>query len=349
MHSPEEIDSIKLSTYARGGGCGCKIAPAVLQEIIGNIKVAPSGQLISGNNNHEDAAVWQWEGEDCLISTTDFFMPVVDDAYDFGAIAAANALSDVYAMGGNPFMALSVLGWPVDKLPASLAARVLEGAADTCRKAGTILAGGHSIDSAEPFFGLSVNGRASQSSIRFNNAAKEGDYLYLSKPLGTGMLTTATKRGIALENQQHLELMRWMKKLNSVGANLGKLEGVHAMTDVTGFGLAGHLLEMLDNSALSAELWAKEIPLMEGVEQCLSAFIYPDMTMRNYNAVSANCSDLDGRNLLVLCDPQTSGGLLISAHAEARETVEEMLNTDGSLVRCIGRLVSRQEKRIFVL
>jgi selenide,water dikinase len=344
----EEIKVIRLSSYARGGGCGCKIAPAVLQEIIGNIQVAPSGNLISGNNNHEDAAVWDMGGGDCLISTTDFFMPVVDDAYDFGAISAANALSDVYAMGGSPFMALSVLGWPVEKLPAALAAKVLEGAADVCREAGVVLAGGHSVDSAEPFFGLSVNGRVAKNRIKMNNTIREGDYLYLTKPLGTGMLTTALKRGLIDEAEHYPKLAQWMKKLNRVGANLSSVNGVHALTDVTGFGLAGHLLEMLDTSDCSAEIQTDAIPLMPGVETCLASFIYPDMTMRNFNAVSAQCSELDGRNLLIFCDPQTSGGLLISVREDARNGVEELLAEDGSMVSCIGRLVKQREKRIFV-
>ncbi len=344
----EENEGIRLSSYARGGGCGCKIAPAVLQEIIGKIKVAPTGNLVSGNSNHEDAAVWDMGGGDCLISTTDFFMPVGDDAYDFGAIAAANALSDVYAMGGIPFMALSVLGWPVEKLPAALASKVLEGAADVCREAGVILAGGHSIDSAEPFFGLSVNGRVAKNRVKMNNTVSEGDYLYLTKPLGTGMLTTALKRGLISEQEHYPQLAQWMKKLNRVGADLSALEGVHAITDVTGFGLAGHLLEMLETSNCSAEIWSNTIPLMPGVETCLNSFIYPDMTMRNFNAVSAKCSELDGRSLLIFCDPQTSGGLLISVREDARNRVEELLAEEGSMVSCIGRLVKQREKRIFV-
>ncbi|MFN5317903.1 MAG: selenide, water dikinase SelD [Bacteroidia bacterium] len=344
----EQNENILLSSYARGGGCGCKIAPAVLQEIIAKVKVAPTGNLISGNSHHEDAAVWDLGGGDCLISTTDFFMPVVDDAYDFGAISAANALSDVYAMGGSPFMALSVLGWPVEKLPAALAARVLEGAADVCREAGVVLAGGHSIDSAEPFFGLSVNGRVMKNRVKRNNTVTEGDYLYLTKPLGTGILTTALKRRLIVEAEHYPQLVAWMKKLNRVGTSLSMVEGVNALTDVTGFGLAGHLLEMLESSNCSAELWADKIPLMQGVETCLSSFIYPDMTMRNFNAISTHCTELDGRNLLILCDPQTSGGLLISVAAEARTEVEKLLVADGSKVSCIGRLVKQQDKRIFV-
>jgi selenide,water dikinase len=344
----EEIEGIRLSSFARGGGCGCKIAPAVLQEIIGKIKVAPSGNLISGNSNHEDAAVWDMGAGDCLISTTDFFMPVVDDAYDFGAISAANALSDVYAMGGSPFMALSVLGWPVEKIPPVLASKVLEGASDVCREAGVVLAGGHSIDSAEPFFGLSVNGRVAKNRVKMNNTVSEGDYLYLTKPLGTGMLTTALKRGLISEQEHYPQLAKWMKKLNRVGADLSALEGVHALTDVTGFGLAGHLLEMLETSNCSAEIWSDTIPLMLGVETCLNSFIYPDMTMRNFNAVSAQCSELDGRSLLIFCDPQTSGGLLIAVREDIRNQVEELLAEDGSMVSCIGRLVKQREKRIFV-
>jgi selenide,water dikinase len=344
----EEIEGIRLSSFARGGGCGCKIAPAVLQEIIGKIKVVPTGNLISGNSNHEDAAVWDMGAGDCLISTTDFFMPVVDDAYDFGAISAANALSDAYAMGGSPFMALSVLGWPVEKIPPVLASKVLEGASDVCREAGVILAGGHSIDSAEPFFGLSVNGRVAKNRVKMNNTVSVGDYLYLTKPIGTGMLTTSLKRGLISEQEHYPQLAQWMKKLNRVGADLSALEGVHALTDVTGFGLAGHLLEMLEISNCSAEIWSDTIPLMPGVETCLNSFIYPDMTMRNFNAVSAQCSEFDGRNLLIFCDPQTSGGLLISVREDARNGVEELLAKDGSMVSCIGRLVKQREKRIFV-
>jgi selenide,water dikinase len=193
-----------------------------------------------------------------------------------------------------------------------------------------------------------VNGRVMKNRVKRNNTVTEGDYLYLTKPLGTGILTTALKRRLIVEAEHYPQLVAWMKKLNRVGTSLSMVEGVNALTDVTGFGLAGHLLEMLESSNCSAELWADKIPLMQGVETCLSSFIYPDMTMRNFNAISTHCTELDGRNLLILCDPQTSGGLLISVAAEARTEVEKLLVADGSKVSCIGRLVKQQDKRIFV-
>jgi selenide,water dikinase len=251
-------------------------------------------------------------------------------------------------MGGKPFMALAILGWPIGKLPTSVAAEVLAGATKICAEAGVVLAGGHTIDAPEPIFGLSVNGFCEVDHLKRNNTVQSGDYLYLTKPLGTGILSTAAKRGTLFHPADAEPAIASMKKLNTSGHLLGKLKSVHAMTDVTGFGLAGHLLEMLTESACSAEIWMKDLPIFETLKPYLDAFVYPDMTMRNYNNVKEMCTEMDGFALLTLCDPQTSGGLLISVHESGRAEVEKILQDAGEYNQPIGRLIPTSDKRIFV-
>ena len=304
-------ESIRLTQFARGAGCGCKVSPAVLRQIIGSKTTANFPELLVGNDTDDDAAVFDLGNGRAIISTTDFFMPIVDDAHSFGAIASANALSDVYAMGGRPLLAVAILGWPVDKLPATLAANVLDGARAICAEAKIPLAGGHTIDSPEPFFGLALTGEVETKNLKRNSTAQAGHLIYLTKPLGVGTIATAAKRGLAEINDLEMAIAQ-MSSLNAVGYPLGHLSCVSAMTDVTGFGLLGHLIEMCEGSNLSASLQFEKVPLLPGLEKYLDQFIYPDMTMRNFQAYGHKVSTLSARQLFTLCEPQTSGGLLVA-------------------------------------
>lgn len=341
-------EKILLTQYARSSGCGCKIGPAVLDEILQNHRnSAEIPQMLIGNEKNDDASVWDLGDGSVLLSTTDFFMPLVDDAFDFGAVASTNALSDIYAMGGEPLFALAILGWPIDVLPASEAARVLDGARSMCEKAGIPITGGHTIDSKEPFFGLAVTGRCAANQIRRNVGAQAGDLIYLTKPLGTGMVSTLARRGQA--NPEFVaELITQMTTLNKVGTSLGKLPSVHAMTDVTGFGLLGHLTEMLKDSNLTAQLRFNDIPRLAGVETCLKSFVFPDMTTRTYNWIKDDVSELSGDQLLLLCDPQTSGGLLIAVASADKVAIEAVLTNSGCEAKCIGYFEEFSGKAIFV-
>jgi selenide, water dikinase len=350
----EKKEKIKLTQYSRGAGCGCKISPNVLEEILHSQFTFPDNNLLVGNNSNDDAAVYDLADGNALISTTDFFMPIVDDAFDFGQIAAANAISDIYAMGGKPILALALLGWPVEKLPASVAKEVMEGARKMCAKAGIALAGGHSIDSAEPFFGLSINGVVSVNNLKKNNTAKEGDVIFLTKPLGVGILSTAQKRNVLTEEDLK-DLIQQMTTLNSVGEALGKINGVSAMTDVTGFGIAGHLIEMAEGSNLSAQLDYSRICINENVKLYLSKRIVPDATFRNWNSYSKKITFEKGVNVMeafsILPDPQTNGGLLIAVNRDSIQDVKEVLNEYGldKFSEPVGRFIAKNEKVIYVL
>lgn len=348
-------EPIRLTSYARGAGCGCKISPALLREMIQTPSsgiVFPS--LLVGNDRNDDAAVYAWNETEALISTTDFFMPIVDDAYDFGRIAAANAISDVYAMGGTPLMALAVLGWPIDKLPASEAARVLEGARFVCAQADIPLAGGHTIDSAEPFFGLSVNGKAHQSHIKTNGGGQPGDFLLLTKALGVGVLTTAAKRGV-LEKDALQPAIEQMSTLNQIGSTLSAISGVRAMTDVTGFGLLGHLLEMTEASGTQATLSYSSLPVLPEVKSLIAQRVVPDATFRNWNSYSMQVQFDKGLPVMeafsLLPDPQTNGGLLVAVSEKSLPEVQSVLQNHGleAFVQPIGRLTPlEREKAIWV-
>ena len=350
----EQTEKIELLQYSHGAGCGCKIAPAVLDEILqGGLSMPDDLLLLVGNSSKDDAAVYDMGSGTALISTTDFFLPVVNDPYDFGRIAAANAISDVYAMGGRPVMALAILGWPVEKLPAFVAQQVLDGGRATCIEAGIPLAGGHSIDSSEPIFGLSVNGLVSKEHLKRNDTAKDGDLIFLTKRLGVGILSTAQKRGL-LTNEHLDALITQLTLLNKAGEALGKVNGVTAMTDVTGFGLLGHLMEMAEGSGLSAELYYSKIKLIDGVKEYLAQRVIPDATYRNWNAYSKNTGFEAGVNVMeafnLLPDPQTNGGLLIAAQQSAMSEVSDVLISFGlqEYTEPIGRFISPGEKRISV-
>ena len=343
------MQDIQLTQQTKAGGCGCKIAPQQLHEILsGHRSLAGGPALLVGNEGNDDAAVMVWEGEQCLVHTTDFFMPIVDNPFDFGRIAATNALSDVYAMGGKPEMALAILGWPVATLGTASASQVMQGAREVCAQAGVALAGGHSIETQEPIFGLSVTGRVSKSSLKRNNTAQLGDVLYISKPLGVGVMATAYKRGI-IDAAHFAPAIESMTQLNTFGAVAGTLSGVSAMTDVTGFGLVGHLMEMMEPLACTAELNMEPIPLINGVESLISQSIYADMAMKTYSKYASDTNITAMAQLIPLFDPQTSGGLMIAVRPEAALELETQAKLAGQALYRIGSLVPQGEKRIMVL
>lgn len=331
-------DNIRLTQYSHGAGCGCKIAPQVLSEILAALpKTAPSPNLLVGHGSRDDAAVFDLGDGTAVISTTDFFMPIVDDPYMFGQIAATNALSDVYAMGGKPLMAIAILGWPIDKLGPDVAAQVLAGGQAACQGAGIVIAGGHSIDAPEPIFGLAVTGRVPIARLKRNDTAKPNDRLFLTKPLGVGILSTAEKKGWLAGDDNVAR--RWMCQLNHVGEQLAALPGVHAMTDVTGFGLAGHLLEMCQGAGVSATLDSNKIPVLDEAWHWLDKGAVPGGTARNFASYGQHLRVSDNRWRDILCDPQTSGGLLIAVDASAAEEVRQLLAEQALPAEPIGHLV----------
>jgi selenide, water dikinase len=310
---------IRLTQFSPGAGCGCKISPADLRDIIRNVPDKEQfDALLVGCESRDDAAVYDLGNGQAIISTTDFFTPIVDDPWDFGRIAAANAISDIYAMGGRPLVAISILGWPLAKLPAVMAGRVIEGAVDICRVAGIPLAGGHSIDISDPVFGLSVTGLAKKDCIKQNNTARPGCRLFLTKPLGIGILSTAAKKKV-LEEVDYLNSVAWMTRLNSVGQTLGNMEHVRAMTDVTGFGLLGHLLEICEGSKLAARIHFNAIPRLDNISSYIEKNCIPGGTYRNWKSYGDKIGDITEFQKLVLADPQTSGGLLIAVDKDARD------------------------------
>ncbi len=343
-------DATRLTQYSKGSGCGCKVAPAVLAEILSGSKTGHTIDplLLVGNDTSDDAAVYDLGNGTALISTTDFFTPIVDDAYDYGRIAAANAISDVYAMGGRPLMAIAVMGLPVEKLPADIAREIIRGAKETCAKAGITLAGGHTIDAPEPFFGLSVNGTVAVKDLKRNSTAQVGDALYLTKPIGVGMMATALKRGLRTADAIRPAIEQ-MATLNDFGAVAAAYDYVHAMTDVTGFGLLGHLIEMCEGSDLSAQVDYGQVPLLDGVKELTAAYVYADNTMRNWKSYEAKVAGVDGERLLTLCDPQTSGGLLIAVAPEAEQVFRLGASEAGQAVWRVGQLVERGDKVVTVV
>ncbi|MBC6610209.1 selenide, water dikinase SelD [Hymenobacter sp. BT507] len=334
-NSPEHI---RLTQYSHGAGCGCKIAPAVLDQILHTTIAQPhDDKLLVGNGSRDDAAVYDIGNGQALISTTDFFMPIVDDAYDFGRIASANAISDVYAMGGRPVLAIAVLGWPVEKLAPEVAQRVMEGSRSICREAGIPLAGGHSIDSPEPIFGLAVTGMVDIAQLKRNDTATAGCELYLTKPLGVGMLTTAQKKGILRDEDAHLAPQSMMQ-LNKIGAELGTLEAVRAMTDVTGFGLLGHLSEVCEGSNLTAEIDFAQVPLLAAAEPYRQQGAVPGGTSRNWASYGHKVGPITDEQRQWLCDPQTSGGLLVCVAPEGRKAAQTIFQRHGLHLAPFGTL-----------
>lgn len=322
-------EPIKLTQYSHGAGCGCKISPKILDSILHSSIPKPEYKnLVVGNESKDDAAVYDIGDGRGIISTTDFFMPVVDDPFTFGKIAAANAISDVYAMGGTPLMAIAILGWPVNKVSIEAAQQVMEGARDVCAAINIPLAGGHSIDAPEPIFGLAVNGMVDLKHLKRNDTAKEGDLLYLTKPIGVGILTTAEKKGILKKEHEGLAAS-FMMKLNTIGAALGQIKGVDAMTDVTGFGLMGHLREMCEGSGVCATVQFNKVKQIANLEEYIQQGSIPGGTGRNWDSYGLFVNLADETQKAILCDPQTSGGLLIAVNPKSRKEVEELLTKEG--------------------
>lgn len=346
------MEKIKLTQYSHGAGCGCKLAPAVLDGILEKVHhqtVFP--KLLVGNSTKDDAAVMDLGDGTAIISTTDFFMPIVDDAIDFGKIAATNAISDIYAMGGTPIMAIAILGWPIDKLSPKVAGSVLEGGRQVCEAAGIPLAGGHSIDSPEPIFGLAVTGRVCIDRMKTNNSAKLGDVLFLTKGIGVGMITTAQKKGLAYEGHVTTAVQS-MQTLNKIGQEMSMIAGVHAMTDVTGFGLLGHLHEVAEASSLDAEIFFDKVPTI--LDQLVLKNYHekgavPGGTRRNFASYGHFISVESGFTQDLLCDPQTSGGLLLSVHPDAVHEVMNLGACHGLQLEAIGSMKEPGEGRINVL
>lgn len=345
---------IKLTSFSSQAGCSCKIAPAVLQQMLQGNMALQNSNLLVGNSTNDDAAVYKINEEQAIVCTTDFFTPIVDDAFAFGQIAAANAISDVYAMGATPTLALSVFGFPTQKLPIEIAQQIIKGAIDTCTKANIPLAGGHSIDVQEPIFGLSVTGIVDLKNLKQNNGCKAGDVLMLTKPIGIGMLTTAAKRDVL--NKEDIDFAtQQLCLLNKVGEALGKIKGVTALTDVTGFGLLGHATEMAKASNLSLTLFYQKIPLYHQALALAEKRIVPDASFRNWNAYSPTTAIDKAVNMLqafsFLPDPQTNGGLLVSVHPNSLKQVQEVFIAYGltHFLEPIGEVMEKQEKLVYVV
>ena len=343
MNAPDRAP-LKLTSFSHGGGCGCKIAPAVLQQIIA--KSGPTllpKALLVGIETADDAAVYQLNEHQAIVATTDFFMPIVDDPYDFGAIAATNAISDVYAMGGTPLFALALVGMPVNQLPLETIRRVLEGGEAICAKAGIPIAGGHTIDSVEPIYGLVAIGLVDPRQLKRNSGARAGDKLVLGKPIGVGVYSAALKKD-RLSADQYAALLASTTKLNTPGIALGKLDGVHALTDVTGFGLLGHLLEICRGSGLGARIDWSRIPLHPGVEAHAREGVFTGASGRNWTGYGDDVTldpALGDAERALLTDPQTSGGLLVACAADAVDNVLAIFRNEGfERAGVIGEIVA---------
>lgn len=337
---------IRLTKYSHGAGCGCKLSPAVLDKILANRSSAPdeAQRLLVGNHSRDDAGAYDLGDGQVLLSTTDFFMPIVDDPFQFGRIASANAISDIYAMGGRPVMAIAILGWPIDVLPAEVAGEVLEGSRSLCREAGVALAGGHSIDNREPIFGLAVNGLVELPNLKRNDQGKVGDLLYLTKPLGVGILSTAEKKGL-LREEDLGRAAESMMGLNSIGAELGKIRGVHGMTDVTGFGVLGHLTEMCQGAEVGAVIEFGAFKQLTDLGYYLRAGAIPGGTTRNWESYGAQISEMEEHKRQILADPQTSGGLLLAVDREDQGRIEALFDQFGlqDFKEPVGVLVELKE------
>ena len=334
------VPIIRLTALAHGGGCGCKLSPALLHELLGGEPAAaPFANLIVGTETGDDAGVWRLDDDNCIVATTDFFMPMVDDPFDFGQIAATNALSDVYAMGAKPIFALAILGMPVDKMPANVIREILRGGAAKAAEAGIPIAGGHSIDLPEPIYGLAVVGLVSTKGLRRNSEARPGDALILTKPLGVGIYSAAIKKG-ALSDEGYREMLGFMTRLNAVGADLGRDQAVHAMTDVTGFGLVGHALEMARGAGLTIGLHVADAPVLAVAEALARAGFVTGASHRNWasygEAVVLPPEFEDWRRLL-MTDPQTSGGLLVACEAQAAPAILERIREGDPCAAIIGK------------
>lgn len=347
--SPQEP---RLTSLSHGGGCGCKIAPGVLSEILKNVPQLPfPKELLIGIETSDDAAVYQINESQAIVATTDFFMPIVDDPFDFGKIAATNAISDIYAMGGTPLFALALVGMPVKVLSNETIARILEGGSEACRAAGIPIAGGHTIDSVEPIYGLVAIGIVDPKRVKSNAAAQAGDVLILGKPLGVGVLSAALKKDL-LDPAGYQEMIINTTKLNSAGPQLAQLAGVHALTDVTGFGLAGHTLELARGSKLSANIHWNQVPLLSNVQAFADQGVITGASGRNWESYGKEVSlpeQFSASQQALLTDPQTSGGLLVSCSPESVEEVLAIFTRHQFLsASVIGEMTPRQDKSLVI-
>ncbi|CAK9885150.1 MAG: Selenide, water dikinase [Candidatus Erwinia impunctatus] len=339
---------VRLTQYSHGAGCGCKISPEILEKILHTQSPQfHDPQLLVGNETRDDAAVYDLGNGTAVISTTDFFMPIVDDPFDFGRIAATNAISDVYAMGGKPIMAIAILGWPVATLSPDIASRVIDGGRAVCVSAGISLAGGHSIDAPEPIFGLAVTGIVPVRQLKKNSSAQAGSRLFLSKPLGIGILTTAEKRGV-LDDKHKGVATEVMCQLNSAGALLSENPGVQALTDITGFGLLGHLGEMCRGANLQADIWFDQVPRLPGVENYINAGCVPGGTSRNFSSYGHQVGHMNDFQRQLLCDPQTSGGLLFAVESAESESFLIQAKAANLSLTEIGELHARRQGRALI-
>ena len=330
------MSDIKLTQYSHGAGCGCKIAPKVLDQILQSTRQSiPFPELLVGNHSKDDAAAFDLGNGTSVLSTSDFFMPIVDDPFTFGQIAATNAISDIYAMGGRPLMAISIFGWPINTLDIQTAQKVIEGGRSICQEAGIPLAGGHSIDAPEPIFGLAVTGLVNNSDLKRNNTAKEGCHIFLTKPLGIGILTTAQKQGKISDSDLQVAIDA-MTTLNRIGSEIAKLSGVVALTDVTGFGLLGHLSEICEASHISAQIIFDKVPLLDNVEKYLSMGCLPGGTKRNFESYGDKIAPMQDSVRDILCDAQTSGGLLCVVEEHAVENFLKLTQKEGLALESIG-------------
>ncbi|MDG6252774.1 selenide, water dikinase SelD [Glaesserella parasuis] len=341
-------EPIRLTQYSHGAGCGCKISPKVLEQILHTEQekfIDPN--LLVGNETKDDAAVYDIGNGVGIVSTTDFFMPIVDDPFDFGRIAATNAISDIFAMGGKPIMAIAILGFPINKLPAEVAQKIVDGGRFACQQAGIALAGGHSIDSPEPIFGLAVTGIISTEQVKKNASAQADCDLYLTKPLGIGVLTTAEKQGKLKPEHQNLA-RDVMCQMNLIGAEFAKVDEITAMTDVTGFGLLGHLTEICQGSNLRAEVYFDQIQTLDGVREYIAQGAVPGGTTRNFDSYGHLISPLSDEQKAILCDPQTSGGLLIAVKPQAVESVKQIAKNANVALYPVGRLLKAESGKVLI-
>ncbi|HEX9179649.1 MAG TPA: selenide, water dikinase SelD [Burkholderiales bacterium] len=346
MSKSIEACDVRLTQFSHGGGCGCKIAPAVLSEILAKSPLAQvHPDLLVGTESSDDAAVYRINDSQAIVATTDFFMPIVDDPYDFGRIAATNAISDVYAMGGRPFLALAIVGMPIDKLPVDVIQKILAGGADVCRQAGIPIAGGHSIDAPEPIYGLVALGLVHPDRVKRNDRARPGDMLILGKGLGVGILSAALKKG-KLSPAGYREMLETTTQLNTAGADLSQLQEVHALTDVTGFGLLGHLMEIARGSGLAAEVEFDTLPVLPTALALAQEGYATGASDRNWTSYGVGVSlpaEFPGWKAKLLTDPQTSGGLLAACAPEALQDVMRVFAEHGfTRATVIGRMVAGQ-------
>jgi len=343
------MQDIKLTQYSHGAGCGCKISPKQLDNILKSARETITyPELLVGNSTKDDAAAFDLGNGTSVLSTTDFFMPIVDDPFTFGRIAATNAISDIYAMGGKPLMAISIFGWPVKKLSDDVARLVIDGGRSVCEEAGIPLAGGHSIDSPEPIFGLAVTGIVNNENLKQNDTAEENCELFLTKPLGIGILTTAQKQDKIAEGDIE-PAVEAMCTLNKIGAEISALEGVTAITDVTGFGLLGHLGEICEGSNISALVRFDDVPLLPKVKEYWAMDCVPGGTRRNFESYGHNIGKMTLEQQDILCDAQTSGGLLCAVRKESVEAFLALTRKEGLELKSIGETVARGEHLIEVL